>query len=109
MTHAAIPHFEWPFHIVPVHGHASVMEQDSAEDVETCLAILFQTQVGSRVEEPDYGIDPVLFRDELDMNSLIASVMQWESRALIAADESFDATDRLIRRVLIQRVQNRGE
>lgn len=77
---ATVPKLQVPFAISGTK--AKVVEQDSAAEIEQCLFALFGTEVGSRVEEPDYGIvDPTLAERGVDPEALRAAADNWEPRA----------------------------
>jgi phage baseplate assembly protein W len=57
---ADIPHFRIPFQIIG--GQAATIEQDSEEDILTCVETILRTQTGDRVENPDFGVEDLTFQ-----------------------------------------------
>lgn len=90
-----IPHFDYPFRFNSNY-HAVVVEQDSIEDVESCLATALLTEVGDRIELPEFGINSPLFGlQPLDLNRLYTSLVDQEPRALMALAQHPDPLDYL--------------
>lgn len=93
---ADIPHFTSPFRIVG--GAAVTIEQDSDEDLLLNVATLLRTEIGSRDELPEYGIDDLAFRSEIT-GEIVDKIREWEPRVAAEADE--DIQD-LINRVEVR-------
>jgi phage baseplate assembly protein W len=63
------------------HGFATV-DQDSDRDVQQCAYAVLATELGSRVELPDFGItDQALRKHGADRQELDAALARWEPRA----------------------------
>jgi hypothetical protein len=76
------PHLKHPFRVVD--GIVAQVEQDSAEEIEQCVEAVLRTPVGSRIEEPEYGlVDPTF--EQLPPNpsaeAYLTAVAKWEPRA----------------------------
>jgi hypothetical protein len=92
---AKIPHFDYPFRFGP-QGHAVVVEQDSVEEIESCLMTLFLTEVGQRIEVPEFGIESMLFRlQPLPIDSLYSAILDQEPRAVTLISQQPDKLDYL--------------
>jgi phage baseplate assembly protein W len=49
-----IPHLDWPVRVA-ASGHLAANEQDSIDDIATCVAISLLTPSGWRDDEPEFG------------------------------------------------------
>lgn len=77
-----VPHLRAPFEVAD--GKAAVVEQDSEREIRDCVFAVLSTPVGSRMEEPDYGIPDELFelmRPGMDAAAVLAAIEEWEPRA----------------------------
>jgi phage baseplate assembly protein W len=76
------PHFAAPFRVTG--SSAAVVEQDSQEEIESCVEAVLRTPVGSRIEEPGYGIPDETFT-QLAPNPTaevyLNAIAEWEPRA----------------------------
>ena len=90
-----IPHFDYPFRL-RLDGHAAVCEQDSIEDIESCLASVLLTEQGQRVELPEWGITSPLFDlQPLDLQSIYDDITEQEPRALVSIAQQTSPVDYL--------------
>lgn len=78
---ALIPHLSLPL-TVQADGTLATVEQDGIEDVLQCVQVLLSTTVGSRIEQPDYGV-PILPFSSLDAAVILEAVGEQEPRAVI--------------------------
>ena len=95
------PHFAFPFRR-GLNGHVVVNEQDSDDDVIDCVEVLLRTNIGERLEEPDYGVIDQTFRmGGADVVYLRGVIAEWEERADIRfdQDEMEDIIDRIRLRI----------
>lgn len=78
---ADIPHFKTPFQILG--NQVATVEQDSDDDILTCVETLLRTPVDSRLEHPEYGVEDTAFTTspETIENEIRESVNEWEPRA----------------------------
>lgn len=81
---AQIPHFALPLRLDGI-GRLATIEQDSADEIAQCVAVILATPEGSRVEVPDFGI-PRLEFNLPDTADIIAAVQEWEPRADLSLD-----------------------
>lgn len=60
----------------------AVVEQDSVDEVAQCAYAVIATPRGSRIEEPEFGVEEAVF-DQLpiDTEEWVAAVEEWEPRA----------------------------
>lgn len=85
-----VPHLDYPFRL-SASGHALVNEQDSIEDIESCLQTILLTERGARIELPEFGIDSPLFgRQPLALEALYQTLVEQEPRALAIISQSPD-------------------
>jgi uncharacterized protein CbrC (UPF0167 family) len=95
MADVDVPHFDLPFQLG--RDGATVVEQDSIEDVANCVVAIFLTHVGWRDEVPAFGVQDFAMRrqpiGEDDINNLISAQ---EPRAGIVVNERRDSSDRMI-------------
>lgn len=74
------PHFGWPFTIV--NKGASVVDQDTSQEIYACVAAIVNTQVGEIPEIPTIGLPDLTFAQmPPDVNQLSQIVGQQEPRA----------------------------
>lgn len=81
-----IPKISLPFrfhhHGVDTGMVAHVVEQDSIEDIMSCVEAVARTIRGERVDEPEFGItDPTFSSPHAQFDRIIAEISQWEPRA----------------------------
>lgn len=110
MAYPLNPHFTLPFRLVP-HGtglQAAVVEQDSEDDVMSCVEAVVRYDAGQRIEKPSFGKpDPTFDEPKVDENELMGAILRWEPRAGILIQQSPDRVDTLIARVQVS-VDARG-
>ena len=87
---ADIPHFAVPFRITGTS--ATVVEQDSDEDILACAETILRTPVGSRIEEPEFGMeDPTFTTDPAVIERVaIDALHEWEPRTTALAEAEID-------------------
>lgn len=92
------PHFTFPFRLRANGQAAEITEQDSEREIEDCMVVLLQTEIGSRIELPDYGVPDLPFRERgTDLAALALIIEEWEGRAdfSITQTEFADLTERI--------------
>lgn len=95
-----LPHFSLPFRFV--NGAAAVVEQDTAEEVATCVEAIIRCPIGFRDELPEFGaVSPVFRQAPVPVEELRQAVAEWEPRANADITEYGDAVDEAIRTVRI--------
>jgi phage baseplate assembly protein W len=95
-----VPHFDLPFRFFGTN--AVVVEQDSLDDVGNCVEAILLTHVGSRPEEPTFGIPELTFMTQPIGSDFVREIISsQEPRAEVAMTEAPDRFDELIDRVII--------
>lgn len=102
---AQVPHLRVPF--VVVNGSASVVEQDTLDEVVQCVQVLLGTPEGTREELPSYGIPDLAFATGLDLLGVRHALETWEPRAVSLLEEQIGHDDELLRQLVVT-VQQRG-
>jgi phage baseplate assembly protein W len=103
-TTADIPHFDHPFRFGP--SLAVVVEQDSPEDIINCVAAILRTELGERVDLPEFGINsPVFETQPIDIAPIIELIVEQEPRAVAVIDQEQDVIDQLIVNLLVNVTQ----
>ena len=68
------------------NGGLAVVEQDSSEEVAACVYALIATERGSRLEDPDYGVEDASF-DQFPPDDAIdewlTQIARYEPRARV--------------------------
>ena len=86
-----IPHFSFPFSFSGSNLHAREVEQDSIDDITSCIAAVVVTEIGQRYELPDFGVaDPTFIEGGMDPDDLLEVVAEWEPRAILGLEENWD-------------------
>lgn len=76
------PHFRVPFF---VGKSVAAVEQDSDEEVRQCVEAVVRTEVGTRIERPEFGIfDPTFQEFPGGVDEIAAAVEEWEPRVRAA-------------------------
>jgi hypothetical protein len=96
-----VPHFDLPFQFIG-SANASVVEQDSLDDVTNCVTACVATVIGQRQELPEFGIpDLTLQTQPVYRPDVLAQVLSWEPRAAVVLDQQPDLFDSLIAHVTL--------
>jgi phage baseplate assembly protein W len=92
------PQFHMPFQVV--NGQITQIEQDSQREVEQCVEAILSTRIGSRLEEPEFGIPDQLFEllpPDPNVDDVLAAIELWEPRArVLGAAEVEEMTQRIL-------------
>lgn len=92
------PHFTYPFEVAS--SGVKVVEQDSIDEIATCVYAILATEEGTRQELPDFGLeDPTFALNGLSEEQLREVVEQWEPRAELLTEIEWSQ--------LVQKVQVR--
>lgn len=113
----SIPHFSHPFHFGTVADYrglqAATVEQNTVEEILTCVESVLRYEEGTRPERPDFGIpDQVFSVPGVDEIEILGAVRRLEPRADLLLQQAPDILDPLITRVRVspshaqQREQN---
>jgi phage baseplate assembly protein W len=79
---ARVPHFAVPFRFE--NGRPAVVEQDSVEEVESCVEAILRTIAGTRIGAPSFGIPDESFVEQGPTPALgvyLAAIEEQEPRA----------------------------
>jgi hypothetical protein len=91
----AIPHFTIPLSFD--RGAAVVCDQDSADEVVSCVLSVLLCPLHFRAELPEFGIaDPTFSMGHVDLEVIADAVRQWEPRASMVMAQRPDLLDELI-------------
>jgi phage baseplate assembly protein W len=91
---ADVPHFALPFRVA--NGRAVVNDQDTSDDVVTCVVAIMVCPTGYRAELPEFGIDDPTFREGgPDQEAIATAIQRWEPRADTLLGIAGDALDEL--------------
>lgn len=72
----AVPKSRVPFDL-------GTVEQDSREEIAQCVYVICATPLGSRSDQPEFGISDVAFRKGgVDLTEIRAAIERWEPRAV---------------------------
>lgn len=94
-------HFAFPFRFGAA-GRANVVEQDSPEEIEQGVKVLLLTELGERVEVPDFGVEEGTFRTALDLDAYAEAATEWDERASVLFTEQRGKMSEMIRHLLVQ-------
>lgn len=95
------PHFSFPFRRGVSGTQVVVVEQDSDEEVEDCVIILLQTEIGEHPGIPEYGLEDQTFREGgVDLGYIKSVIGEYEDRAL--ADMEDYEIEELVHRVRLR-------
>lgn len=93
MASPTIPHLDWPVR-VGANGHLASNEQDSIDDIASCVAVSLLTPPGYRIDEPEFGSRPDFPLLPLDISGLASQLARDEPRAqLDFRDDAFTRAD----------------
>ncbi len=89
-----VPHFAYPFRFAqPGSGQAgltpqiAVQEQDSVDEIATCVNSILLCPVGFRDELVEFGIVDPTFSVRVDLDALADAIELWEPRARAVLSE----------------------
>ena len=98
---AQVPHFRMPFRWESAEGRvrSAEVEQDSPEEIVCCVEAIARTPYGHRDEREDFGLNPLLFQQNIDGNALSRAINRQEPRADAYVESDIDLTDIALRRI----------
>lgn len=99
-----IPHFSVPLRFGGVNKGAFVNEQDTGDDIVDCIKAIIAFPIGTRHDNPDFGIPDLVFRQMSDVTigQVRAAIELWEDRAALDIDGSPNVTDDMIWDLLVK-------
>lgn len=96
-----LPHFGLPFRFV--NGAAVVLEQDTTDEILTCVLAVLLCPKGFRVELPDFGIDDPTFTETApNASDIELALTEWEPRSQEIVDSNPSAVDELVSYVTVR-------
>lgn len=96
MSDTQIPHFSFPF-TIGNQGFATVLKQDDVAEIEQNVKVLVLTELGERIEVPDFGISDSTFQTDVDTQSIVEAAELWDGRAKVFVDSDIDRMVRNVR------------
>jgi hypothetical protein len=97
----SVPHMAFPFRF-DANGHAVVLEQDTEEEVGNCVELILGCEVGSLIDQPDFGITDPTFSVTPNLQHLEHQITSWEPRATVDLSNNLDPNDFSIQEVVIE-------
>lgn len=106
----ATPQFAMPFRMNPSGIEPELVEEDSEEEIRSCVEVLIRTPLGFFDEAPELGGRPELFEEGgPDLDEIQSAISQWEPRADPLIESRPDVLDALVSNLNIEaRVSNNG-
>lgn len=103
-----VPHVSLPFRFNP-DGTVPLVEQDSDEEIWDCVRTLVRTPYGHRLEDPDFGIEPLEFQEQpVDTSQIEEAVLDCEPRAEVLIIEQPDEFQDLVDHVVFSSPVDNG-
>lgn len=107
MARPLIPHLDWPVR-VGANGHLVTNEQDSVDDIATCVAVSLLTPPGWRDDEPDFGARPDFPLLPVNLSDLSSQVARDEPRAQLDLSDNEASRANLEARITARLTLARG-
>lgn len=86
MPTPAIPKLRVPLRLE--NGRLALVEQDSQDNVAACVYTLLSYERGSRLEDPDFGVeDPTFGTMPLDVDEWFEQIAAYEPRAEVTTEQ----------------------
>jgi phage baseplate assembly protein W len=97
-----VPHLALPLRVVG--GAYQAVQQDTLDEVTTCVACIVGFPLGYRDDRPDFGVrDHALSDRPLDTLDIEQAVEAYEPRATVhVAERPYDARDPLAARLRVE-------
>lgn len=105
MSDVDTPQFKFPFTVV---GNRFVREVEQGSDTHFLdqVEVLLRTELGSRMEKPEYGVEDQTFKQGgVNIDQLLAAAREWAPDAVVTIERSPELQDALLDRL---RVSVRG-
>lgn len=95
-----VPHFDLPFTLTP--KGANVADQNSHQDIANAIVAIAYTELGFRVDTPEFGLPDLTFRNQpLLTEDVLGIIRNQEPRIDLIADERPDILNPLIDRITL--------
>ena len=106
MAYPKVPHFEYPFHFHEHHHEvgvsAHVVEQDSMDDIISCVQVIVNTPKGTFIDDPEFGIVDQTFTTKPDYDGIMNDVVRSEPRVELLSDYDASSAEEFVYRVLLR-------
>lgn len=98
---ADLPHFALPLQFS--NGAAVVYEQDTTDEILSCVLAILLCPLGYRVELPTFGLaDPTFTEGLVRTDAINAALSEWEPRAAQDSDSWLDELDAFVSHVRVR-------
>lgn len=105
LSPVTVPHFSLPFRFVNQgagYPTVAVSEQDSSDEIKSCVEAILRYEIGSRPEKPDFGItDPTFSSPQINTGQMYAQVDRSEPRVALSINSDINELDNLIYEVRV--------
>ena len=80
----------------------ALIEQDTIEEIAQCVYTVLATELGSRDEEPEFGVTDQAHRKlGADFNEIEQAIDEWEPRAIVSdVDEEWSDITQHVRVII---------
>lgn len=109
MSYPTLPTFTAPFTFTS--GVANAVEQDSIDDVASCVRNIVSCVQGFRDDLPDFGIpDPLFQAAPFNLQATQEAIGRWEPRAVLNVQQQFTppSAEQIIETVTLRTDQDQG-
>lgn len=89
MPTPAIPKLRIPLRVE--NGRLALVEQDSQDNVAACVYTILSYERGSRLEDPDFGVESRLFDQmPIDVDEWLEQISAYEPRASVQTQQEIE-------------------
>lgn len=97
MDETTIPHLAYPFRLNSKGTAAVVNDQGDDGDVLDQVEVLVSTEVGERIELPDFGIEDQTFREGgADVDEILGAIADWVPSADVDPEQEDPEDEALV-------------
>lgn len=76
-----VPHFDFPLRLASTGAQLRVIDDQDDQDTYNSVEILLSTQLGERLDNPEYGIEDQTFREGgADLQHISEAINRWDGR-----------------------------
>jgi phage baseplate assembly protein W len=91
---SGVPHLTIPF-TIGYDGTASVLEQDTSDEIVQSVAMCVGSEPGQRLLVPNYGVVDPTFAG-INTSAVIAACGRWEPRATVSIQATPGGTEKVV-------------
>jgi phage baseplate assembly protein W len=95
-----IPHLRLPLTLT--NGAFETVQQDTVDELSCNVLCIMSFEVGSRIEDPEFGITPQEFSSPLDAADIEGAIAAYEPRAVVSISQTFDLDDPTAARLAVE-------